>query len=199
MENTTRQKLVRIQSDLKVGKGKFNKFGNYYYRSLEDVLDALKPLLMREDLTLTINDEINSIAEYSYIEAVVRLESTQNNSDFIETRAFAGIDKTKGKMDLSQIFGSASSYARKYAMNGMFLIDDSQDADSDAHTKLRATEKKTPKKEVPAVDYVKIKEIRSLIYKTVSIEELTRLKADNKSILKELKQDFITQYDKLQL
>ncbi len=137
-----REQLTTIQKELKVGKTKFNKFGNYYYRSLEDIFDALKPLLAREYLTLTINDEIRTEGEYTFIEAIVRLE---NNEDFIETRAFAGIDKTKGKMDLSQIFGSASSYARKYAMNGMFLIDDSQDADTDAYTKLN--KETTPKKQ----------------------------------------------------
>jgi len=142
------KKLIEIQSALKVGKTKFNKFGGYKYRSLEDILDALKPLLSEKGLLLTINDEIKSIGEFTYIESIVRVEDSENKNEFVETRALAGIDKTKGKMDLSQIFGSASSYARKYAMNGMFLIDDSQDADTDAYNKLNkeATIKKQPVK-----------------------------------------------------
>lgn len=192
---TIREKLTAIQSELKVGKTKFNKFGNYYYRSLEDIFDAIKPMLSKNGITLTINDEIRSEGEYTFIEAIVRIE---DDKDFIETRAFAGIDKTKGKMDLSQIFGSASSYARKYAMNGMFLIDDAQDADSDSHTKMRNEAPKKPiKKETPSISTERLKALKEEIKQAKTIEEITKIKSDNSQFLSVIKNDLKNRYDEI--
>ena len=128
MENLTlNQKLVLIQSELKAPKNQFNSFGNYKYRSQEDILEALKPLLKKYDVSLTIEDEIKQISDLIYVEATVLIES---GSETKSIKAQAGIDPNKKKMDLAQCFGSSSSYARKYALNGMFLIDDTKDPDA---------------------------------------------------------------------
>lgn len=126
------KKLMSIQSELKAPKNQFSKFGGYHYRSAEDILDALKPLLKKYECTVRINDEIKQVGEFTFIESKCTFS---DGKVFLQTKAQAGIDVTKQKMDLSQKFGSASSYARKYALNGMFLIDDVKDADTDEHQK----------------------------------------------------------------
>lgn len=118
--------LSRIQKELKAPKGQFNKFGNYKYRSCEDILEAVKPLL--GDCCLTISDDIVLIGDRYYIKATARL--ALSNEDFIENSAFAREAFDKKGMDESQITGASSSYARKYALNGLFAIDDTKDADA---------------------------------------------------------------------
>ncbi len=128
MENLTlNQKLVLIQSELKAPKNQFNSFGKYKYRSQEDILEALKPLLKKYDVSLTIEDEIKQISDLIYVEAKVLIES---GSDSKSIKAQAGIDPKRKGMDIAQCFGASSSYARKYALNGMFLIDDTNDPDA---------------------------------------------------------------------
>ena len=128
MENLTlNQKLVLIQSELKAPKNQFNSFGKYKYRSQEDILEALKPLLLQYDVSLTIEDEIKQISDLIYVEATVLIES---GSDSKSIKAQAGIDPKRKGMDIAQCFGASSSYARKYALNGMFLIDDTKDPDA---------------------------------------------------------------------
>ncbi len=128
MENLTlNQKLVLIQSELKAPKNQFNSFGKYKYRSQEDILEALKPLLKKYDVSLTIEDEIKQISDLIYVEATVLIES---GSDSKSIKAQAGIDPKRKGMDIAQCFGASSSYARKYALNGMFLIDDTKDPDA---------------------------------------------------------------------
>lgn len=128
MENLTlNQKLVLIQSELKAPKNQFNSFGKYKYRSQEDILEALKPLLKQYDVSLTIEDEIKQISDLIYVEATVLIES---GSDSKSIKAQAGIDPKRKGMDIAQCFGASSSYARKYALNGMFLIDDTKDPDA---------------------------------------------------------------------
>ena len=122
------ERLLRVQSNLKAPKNQRNNFGKYNYRSCEDILEALKPLLLKEELTLVINDEVKEIAGYMFIEAVATISY---KSEKIEVKAQAGIDPNRKGMDISQTFGSSSSYARKYALNGLFLIDETEsDADS---------------------------------------------------------------------
>ena len=121
--------LIKLQSELKCGKSQFNKFGKYYYRSQEDVLEALKPLLLKHSLLLTITDEVREVAGMAFIEAIARVEDANDPNVFSESRGQAGIEKAAG-MSLAQSFGSSSSYARKYALNGLFLIDDTKDADA---------------------------------------------------------------------
>ena len=122
------KELIQIQKTLKAPKGQFNKFGNYKYRSCEDILEALKPLLYENKCTLIINDDIVSVGSRVYVKATVILKN--ESGEEISTTAFAREEETKKGMDSSQITGSTSSYARKYALNGMFCIDDTKDSDS---------------------------------------------------------------------
>ena len=122
--------LTDIQNELKAPKNRFNKFGNYKYRSCEDILEAVKPLLKKYDATLTIRDEIIEVGGRVYVKAIVIFTANDIRS---EVTAFARESESKKGMDDSQITGTASSYARKYALNGLFLIDDTKDADTDEY------------------------------------------------------------------
>ena len=126
MKNIT-QKLIKVQSELKAPKGQKNTFGNYNYRSAEDILEAVKPLLTEQGLLMTITDIIEQVGERYYIQAKVTLT---DGEDTVEVTGYARESLNKKGMDDSQITGTASSYARKYAMNGLFLIDDTKDSDS---------------------------------------------------------------------
>ena len=121
------KKLIKIQKALKAPKNQFNSFGKYKYRNCEDILEALKPLLDQEQCTLVITDEIQSIGEIMFVNAKAIFSDGENK---VEVNAQAGIDINRKGMDISQSFGSSSSYARKYALNGLFLIDDTKDADA---------------------------------------------------------------------
>lgn len=127
-----REKLMEVQSELKAPKGQFNSFGKYKYRSCEDVLEALKPLLKKEGLILIITDDIRMIGDRFYIQANVTLTDTETG-DVLNCSAFAREEESKKGMDGSQVTGAASSYARKYALNGMFCIDDNKDFDDPAN------------------------------------------------------------------
>jgi hypothetical protein len=123
---TVHEKLLKIQNKLKAPKSQFNSFGKYHYRNQEDILEAVKPLLAEQGLTLTINDEIVLIGDRYYIKATANLCS---GSECFSVSALARESENKTGMDLAQLTGSTSSYARKYALNGLFLIDDTKDAD----------------------------------------------------------------------
>ena len=125
--------LVNIQSELKAPKSNFNSFGKYRYRSAEDILTAVKPILAKYGCQLTISDDIVFIGSRFYIKATVTITDADGNAETVS--AFAREDESKKGMDGSQITGTASSYARKYALNGMFLIDDTKDADTDEYHK----------------------------------------------------------------
>ena len=128
MEATTiHQALINIQGELKAPKSNYNKFGNYAYRSAEDILEALKPLLKKNNCTLTLKDDIILIGDRFYIKAIATLS---NEKGSIEASAMAREDESKKGMDGAQITGSCSSYARKYALNGLFAIDDTKDPDA---------------------------------------------------------------------
>lgn len=127
-------KLLEIQKELKAPKTQFNKFGNYYYRNCEDILEALKPHLDKNKCVLVIKDSIEHIGDRYYIKAVVELIDIETG-DKVESSALAREEETKKGMDSSQLTGSTSSYARKYALNGMFCIDDNKDADTQDNTK----------------------------------------------------------------
>ncbi|WP_278898503.1 ERF family protein [Roseburia hominis] len=142
------EKLIHIQSRLKAPKGNYNSFGKYKYRSCEDILEAVKPLLAEEGLTLTLSDEIEQIGDRYYVRATASLYENDNLIEIVS--AYAREEDNKKGMDASQITGTASSYARKYALNGLFLIDDTKDADTDEYASQTAheeyattTEKKT--------------------------------------------------------
>jgi hypothetical protein len=127
MEKTILQIMSEIQSKLKAPKNQFNNFGKYNYRNLEDILEALKPLLKEHAAVVTINDEIVQIGERYYIKATAALFYGDAS---ISAVAYARESESKKGMDDAQVTGSTSSYARKYAMNGLFAIDDTKDADS---------------------------------------------------------------------
>jgi len=121
--------LVKIQNELHAPKNQRNNFGKYNYRSCEDILEAVKPLLLRYDAELTLSDEVKQAGDYIYIESTCSISIHGESQAEYTTTAQAGIEKAGG-MALPQAFGSASSYARKYALNGLFLIDDTKDADA---------------------------------------------------------------------
>ena len=123
--------LVNIQNELKAPKSNFNSFGKYRYRSAEDILTAVKPILAKYGCQLTITDDVIFIGSRFYIKATVTITDADGNAETVS--AFAREDENKKGMDGSQITGTASSYARKYALNGMFLIDDTKDADTDEY------------------------------------------------------------------
>ena len=130
MENRTiHEKLQGIQSSLKAPKGQTNKFGGYSYRSAEDILTAVKPLLRENGCTLVISDDIVGVEGRVYVKATAVLAEAQSDYS-IQVNGFARESETRKGMDDSQITGSASSYARKYALNGLFAIDDTKDADA---------------------------------------------------------------------
>lgn len=126
-DKTIHQKLIEVQEELKAPKGQYNSFGKYYFRSTEDIVEALKPLLIKRGLLLLMYDEIELIGSRIYVVSTADLTDGAAN---IKVSARARESETKKGMDDSQITGTASSYARKYALNGMFLIDDSKDADT---------------------------------------------------------------------
>lgn len=136
------QKLSAVQAKLKVPKNQYNQFGGYAYRSCEDILEAAKPILRKHRLALFLTDEIRQVGDHYYVEAAARLIDLDSD-DVIECRASAREAETKKGMDASQVTGAASSYARKYALNGLFNIDDTKDADA-TNTHGKET-KPTPK------------------------------------------------------
>ena len=135
-------KLMNIQSELKAPKSRKNSFGNYNYRSCEDILEAVKPLLKANGCILTISDSVEVIGERYYVKATATIADTESE-DRISNSALARETADKKGQDDSQITGTASSYARKYALNGLFLIDDTKDADTDEYHKQTNKQTKT--------------------------------------------------------
>lgn len=123
-----------VQLELKAPKGQRNSFGNYDYRSAEDILEAVKPVLAANGLTLVITDAIELIGERYYVKATAVV--TNENGDYVDAVAYAREAEDKKGMDSAQVTGATSSYARKYALNGLFAIDDSKDADTDEHKQV---------------------------------------------------------------
>ena len=136
-------KLKGIQSSLKAPKEQTNKFGGYAYRSAEDILTAVKPLLAEWNCTLVITDDVVEVGGRIYVKAMAVLACTEGGEYTIQANGFARESETRKGMDDSQITGSASSYARKYALNGLFAIDDTKDADAtNDHGKKPTTQTK---------------------------------------------------------
>ena len=133
-------KIATIQKDLKCNKGKKNAFGNFNYRSCEDIFEAVKPLLSKNDLILYVSDEIESINGFNYIKATVTITDGESK---VSSNGWAKEPDVKKGMDSSQVTGSSSSYARKYAIGGLLMIDDSTDPDSmDNSTKISSLPKR---------------------------------------------------------
>ena len=129
-ENKIHEKLITVQKNLVAPKSNYNNFGKYKYRSAEDILEAVKPLNAENGLLLTISDEPLLIGDWHYIKATA---SITDGNESVTVTAYARESLNKKGMDDSQITGTASSYARKYALNGLYLIDDTKDADTDEY------------------------------------------------------------------
>ena len=146
-------KLLAVQAELKAPKGQYNSFGKYKYRSCEDILEAVKPILKKHEATITISDELVQIGNRIYVKATASFWSADANVGLpIENTAFAREPDTKKGMDESQITGTASSYARKYALNGLLLIDDTKDADTDENRNERENRSKKQKEQPEPVE-----------------------------------------------
>ena len=134
------EKLLRIQTKIKAPKNLYNSFGKYKYRNAESICEAVKPFLAEEDCVLLLSDEIVSVGDRIYVKATATIKACNSDME-ISVSAFARESLEKKGMDESQITGTASSYARKYALNGLFLLDDTKDADSDEyHQQSKAKE-----------------------------------------------------------
>lgn len=136
------EKLLAVQTELKAPKGQYNSFGKYKYRSCEDILESVKPLLAKYKATIFLTDKIVIVGERYYIEATAHFVDVES-IESIEATAYAREEESKKGMDGSQVTGASSSYARKYALNGLLDIDDTKDSDS---TNTGATDDK-PKPE----------------------------------------------------
>lgn len=182
-DKTIHQKLIEVQEELKAPKGQYNSFGKYHFRSTEDIVEALKPLLIKRGLLLLMYDEIELIGSRIYVVSTADLTDGATN---IKVSARARESETKKGMDDSQITGTASSYARKYALNGMFLIDDSKDADTPEYSGQMNNQQqsKQPKQLEITLDAVKTA-LNDLVKKTngdytkISAYLLKQVGADN--------------------
>ena len=125
------EKLTAIQVNLKAPKSQENKFGGYKYRSCEDILEALKPKLEENKVSMFITDSIEQVGNRIYIKATITLVNIEKPEEIITTTAFAREEESKKGLDSSQLTGATSSYARKYALNALFAIDDTKDSDDD--------------------------------------------------------------------
>ena len=168
------EKLSKVQSELKAPKGQYNSFGKYKYRSCEDILEAVKPLNAKHGVVLTVGDEVVEISNRFYVKATATFVDIESGEKIINT-ALAREDDSKKGMDGSQITGTASSYARKYCLNGLFCIDDTKDADTDEY---RHQQERKPQENKPQErQYVKVVNGRTAVINSngeyVAIEDLT--------------------------
>lgn len=175
-------KLLAIQRDLKAPKGQYNSFGKYSYRSCEDILEAVKPLCVREGLLLTISDEVVQIGARYYVRATAAISDGEKA---ISVSALAREEDQKKGMDGSQITGAASSYARKYALNGLFCIDDTKDADAQGGAKSATKDALAIVREAAAlakkegIQPMDLSEIVKRRWKKSSSKELTIAEAED--------------------
>lgn len=168
------EKLSKVQSELKAPKGQYNSFGKYKYRSCEDILEAVKPLNAKHGVVLTVGDEVVEISNRFYVKATAVFVDIESGEKITNT-ALAREDDSKKGMDGSQITGTASSYARKYCLNGLYCIDDTKDADTDEY---RHQQERKPQESKPQESqYVKVVNGRTSVLNSngsyVGIENLT--------------------------
>ena len=168
------EKLSKVQAELKAPKGQYNSFGKYKYRSCEDILEAVKPLNAKHGVVLTVGDEVVEISNRFYVKATAVFVDIESGEKITNT-ALAREDDAKKGMDGSQVTGTASSYARKYCLNGLYCIDDTKDADTDEY---RHQQERKPQESKPQESqYVKVVNGRTSILNSngsyVGIENLT--------------------------
>lgn len=197
------EKLGIIQSKLKAPKGQYNSFGKYKYRSCEDILEAVKPLLVETKTVLSVTDRMEVVGDRIYVRAEAHLNNCEDTGE-ITTVAYAREEESKKGMDSSQVTGAASSYARKYALNGLFCIDDNKDSDSTNAGDKTAGKKAEPAKETEMISSDNVMSIKNIIDKypgSKLMEQIkTRFKVDDiKSLTKEKGQKclkMLIDYDK---
>lgn len=171
------KELLAIQAELKAPKGQYNSFGKYKYRSAEDILEAVKPLLLKNGCTMTLSDELINIGDRYYVKATAKITSKDES---VAVTALAREPEDKKGMDSSQITGTASSYARKYALNGLFLIDDTKDADTDEYAqqtgRTQVTKKLVSQKQLDILnDFIKTDKQISWVADNYNVAELNQL------------------------
>ena len=190
------EKLMIIQQDLIAPKNQYNSFGKYNYRSCEDILERLKPCLKKVKAVVTMSDEIIEISGRHYVRSTAYLHDTESDA-YVQNSAYAREEESKKGMDASQVTGSASSYARKYALNGLFCIDDVKDADTRDNRQKDAEQQKSfedTERRIASqlISSTKVKALRKLfiengiaetkvlsLYKVNSLEEFTEAKYSN--------------------
>lgn len=165
------EKLMRIQTEIKAPKNLYNSFGKYKYRNAEGICEAVKPYLQKEKCNLTLEDDIIEVGGRIYVKSIATLSDCESD-ECISVSAFARESAEKKGMDDSQITGTASSYARKYALNGLLLLDDTKDADSDEY-KQQIEEKKKE-----AEDTKKTEEIGNMKISDVKVKVLHKRCSD---------------------
>lgn len=175
------EKLLNIQNELKAPKNQFNKFGNYKYRNAEDILEAVKPICLKYKAVINVRDTIIQVGDRYYVESTAYITDVEKPAEYIENKACAREEESKKGMDSSQVTGATSSYARKYALNGLLCIDDTKDTDSEEYQK-RSNVKSAEKSETMITD--KQKEL--IISKFKKEEILSYLQEINKAKLGEL-------------
>ena len=177
------KELLQIQSELKAPKGQFNAYGKYKYRSCEDILEAVKPILKKNNCTLLLSDSLIYVGERYYIKATATLVNAEGKS--VSTEAYAREEETKKGMDASQITGASSSYARKYALNGLLCIDDNKDSDTtNTGDNAPAAPVKTSKEDNAEVEKA-IAEINAAKSKEELVKAIAKYKV-NKSVINNL-------------
>ena len=174
--------IISIQNELKAPKGQFNSFGRYKYRSCEDILEAVKPLLHKYSCSLNISDEVVMVGDRFYVKSTATLRKDTGET-IASSVAYAREDEAKKGMDGAQVTGAASSYARKYALNGLFCIDDTKDADTDEYTKNTKPEKEPAEKDKNLNLYIQLE--KKLTESKIEIDALMKyLKANDKRLPK---------------
>tara|TARA_R110002020_G_scaffold33491_1_gene101897 strand:+ start:28 stop:588 length:561 start_codon:yes stop_codon:yes gene_type:complete len=176
------EKLNDIQVSLKAPKGQFNKFGKYKYRSAEDILESIKPYLNKHKLTLTISENISDVAGYLVITSRAVIQDESGETYAVEAQA--GVNPERKGMDIAQSFGASSSYAKKYALGNLFLLDDTKDADSDAPPKKST---KAVKSKKPTMDKKQFDMAKEYIKKGGKLESIEAKYKINTQHLVELK------------
>ena len=165
------EKLLKIQNELKAPKNQFNKFGNYKYRNAEDILEAVKPICLKYKAVINVYDTIKQIGDRYYVEATAVITDIENSESYIENQASAREEETKKGMDTSQVTGATSSYARKYALNGLLCIDDTKDTDSEEYQKKTQSKQNVEVKNKEVMITDRQKEIIKKIYTQEEIKE----------------------------
>ena len=185
---TIHEKMMKIRTTLKAPKNLFNSFGNYKYRNAEGILEAVKPLLAENKLSMYISDDVQAVNDRVYVKATVSIFDIETGESVMATASAREALNKKG-MDDSQITGTASSYARKYALNGIFLLDDTKDADTDENQKERTARanKQEHEKDKEKLDQMKI----SLVKQKTLLDLCEDEKFDINKILKSYKHESI--------